>query len=48
MFGGGVATCSLGAMGLDAPTDVGGDAGTGPPAGGVDGGAPTAEGAEPG
>ena len=45
IVGGGVATCSLGAVGFDAPMDVGGDAGTGPPVGAVGGCGPAVRGA---
>ena len=45
IVGGGVATCSPGAVGFDAPMDVGGDAGTGPPVGTVGGGGPAVRGA---
>ena len=42
IVGGGVATCSPGAVGFDAPMDVGGDAGTGLAVDGVGGGVPAA------
>ena len=45
IVGGGVATCSPGAVGFDAPMDGSGDAGTGPPVGAVNGGGPAVRGA---
>ena len=45
IVGGGVATCSPGAVGFDVPMDVGGDVGTGPPVGAVDGSDPVVRGA---